>query len=201
MEESADNPKIDRRKFIVTGIRATLLVGIGGVAVLTARKTLSGQTVWQLDPAKCIQCGRCATNCVLAQSAVRCTHVYAKCGYCDLCGGYFKPETKTLTTGAENQLCPTNAIRRKFVEDPFFEYTIDEPLCIGCGKCVKGCGAFGNGSLQLQVRQNICEHCNECSIARNCPADAFSRVPANKPYLFKGFEQGNTKEKNREDRG
>ncbi|MBL7138671.1 MAG: 4Fe-4S binding protein, partial [Bacteroidales bacterium] len=68
-----------------------------------------------------------------------------------------------------------------------FEYTIDEELCIGCGKCVKGCNAFGNGSLQLQVRQNICNNCNECSIARNCPSDAYSRVPANTPYLLKGF--------------
>jgi electron transport complex protein RnfB len=143
----------------------------------------SREFVWQLDPAKCIQCGRCATECVLTPSAVKCTHVYAMCGYCDLCGGYFKPETKTLTTAAENQLCPTNAIKRRFIEDPFFEYTIDEPLCIGCGKCVKGCGAFGNGSLQLQVRHDRCVNCNDCSIARNCPADAFSRVPATKPYL------------------
>jgi electron transport complex protein RnfB len=88
-----------------------------------------------------------------------------------------------LTTAAENQLCPTNAIKRRFIEDPFFEYTIDEPLCIGCGKCVKGCGAFGNGSLQLQVRHDRCVNCNQCSIASKCPADAFSRVPATKPYL------------------
>ena len=145
------------------------------------------QTVWQLDMTKCIQCGRCATNCVMSPSAVKCTHAFAMCGYCDLCGGYFKPGTKTLTTAAENQLCPTNALRRKFIEDPFFEYTIDEELCIGCGKCVKGCGAFGNGSLQLQVRHDRCKNCNECSIARNCPAQAFTRVPANKPSLMRGL--------------
>jgi electron transport complex protein RnfB len=147
------------------------------------------QFVWQLDPAKCIQCGRCATNCVLTPSAVKCTHVYAMCGYCDLCGGYFKPGTSTLTTAAENQLCPTNALKRHFIEEPFFEYTIDEELCIGCGKCVKGCGAFGNGSLQLQVRHDRCVNCNHCSIARNCPAEAFSRVPAGDPYLLKKFEK------------
>jgi electron transport complex protein RnfB len=193
MEETGNNPKINRRKFLVTGIRASVLVGIAGVGVLVAKKAIPGQTVWQLDPAKCIQCGRCATNCVLTPSAVKCVHVYAMCGYCDLCGGYFKPETKTLTTGAENQLCPTNALKRKFIEDPFFEYTIDEPLCIGCGKCVKGCGAFGNGSLQLQVRQNICVHCNQCSIARNCPADAYSRVPAGQPYLLHQIAQDKPK--------
>jgi Na+-translocating ferredoxin:NAD+ oxidoreductase subunit B len=145
------------------------------------------QMVWQLDMTKCIQCGRCATNCVMSPSAVKCTHAFAMCGYCDLCGGYFKPGTKTLTTAAENQLCPTNALKRKFIEDPFFEYTIDEELCIGCGKCVKGCGAFGNGSLQLQVRHDRCQNCNECSIARSCPAQAFTRVPANKPSLMRGL--------------
>jgi electron transport complex protein RnfB len=102
MEERENNRKINRRKFLQTGIRASVLVGIGGVGILVAKKSISEQTVWQLDPAKCIQCGRCATNCVLAPSAVKCVHVYAMCGYCDLCGGYFKPETKTLTTGAEN---------------------------------------------------------------------------------------------------
>jgi len=184
MEEPENNSKINRRKFITTGVKASVLIGIGGVAVLVATKSSTGQTVWQLDPAKCTQCGRCATSCVLTPSAVKCVHVYAMCGYCDLCGGYFKPETRTLTTAAENQLCPTNALKRKFVEDPFFEYTIDEDLCIGCGKCVKGCGSFGNGSLQLQVRHNRCVNCNQCSIARNCPADAYSRVPAGEPYLL-----------------
>ena len=144
-------------------------------------------TVWQLDPAKCIQCGRCATSCVMSPSAVKCTHAYAMCGYCDLCGGYFKPGTKTLTTAAEHQLCPTNALKRKFIEEPFFEYTVDEELCIGCGKCVKGCSAFGNGSLQLQVRHDRCKNCNECSIARTCPSQAFTRVPANKPSLLRGL--------------
>ena len=188
--------KQNRRQFIRTTVRGILL---GGMALVTgdllfregeplfgnSRKT--GPTVWQLDPAKCIQCGRCATNCVKTPSAVKCTHAYSMCGYCNLCSGYFKPGTKTLDTGAEKQLCPVSAIKRTFVEDPFYEYTIDEALCIGCGKCVKGCGAFGNGSLQLQVRHHLCDNCNACSIARNCPAGAFSRVPLTDPYLLKGF--------------
>lgn len=203
----------NRRDFIQTLVRGGILTGLamftgllfyksrkGGCSLAYACETctksgncdlpgakLVRQNVWQLDPAKCIQCGRCATNCVMSPSAVKCFHVYAMCGYCDLCGGYFKPETKVLTTAAEHQLCPTNAIKRKFVEDPFFEYTIDEELCIGCGKCVKGCGAFGNGSLQLQVNHRLCKNCNECSIARSCPSEAFSRVPADKPYQLKGF--------------
>jgi len=91
--------------------------------------------------------------------------------------------------GAENQLCPTGAIQRNYVEDPYFEYTIDERLCIGCGKCVKGCNTFGNGSLYLQVRYDRCQHCNECAIAVACPSQAYRRVPADDPYLLKIREQ------------
>ena len=188
MDNSEKSNKISRREFISTGIRVSILIGVGAMAGRLLTRSQGRQMVWQLDPSKCIQCGRCATSCVKTPSAVKCTHVYSMCGYCDLCGGYFRPETKELTTAAENQLCPTSAIKRKYIEDPYFQYDIDEDLCIGCGKCVKGCGSFGNGSLQLQIRQNLCDNCNECAIARDCPAGAFSRVPSDAPYLFSGFD-------------
>jgi electron transport complex protein RnfB len=117
---------------------------------------------------------------------VKCVHAYDVCGYCDLCGGYHRPNVKVTDTAAENRLCPTDAITRTFVEDPFYEYTIVEERCVGCGKCVKGCRSFGNGSLFLQVRHDRCVNCNECSIARACPAGAYRRVPASRPYLLKG---------------
>jgi electron transport complex protein RnfB len=187
MTEGKEENKTGRREFLRKGVQASILVALGGVTTLTARRAGGEEYVWQLDPSKCTQCGRCATSCVMSPSAVKCVHVYAMCGYCDLCGGYFLPETKILDTAAEHQLCPTKALKRTFIEDPFFQYTIDEDLCIGCGKCVKGCGAFGNGSLQLQVRQNLCDNCNECAIARDCPSDAYTRVPSVKPYLLNGF--------------
>lgn len=177
-----------RREFLATGLRGACLVGLGGTGVLLAKSASTDDLVWQLDPDQCIQCGNCATECVLEESAVKCVHVFARCGYCKLCTGYFEPEPNALNTGAENLLCPTGAIQRKFIEDPYFEYRIDEKLCIGCGKCVKGCRMFGNGSLQLQVRHDRCLNCNECSIARSCPAEAFQRVPAAHPYLLKGRE-------------
>jgi len=189
--ESSNNSKkskVSRRDFLNSGIRFSVILGLGAVGGHLLTRSQSRQMVWQLDPTKCIQCGRCATKCVKTPSAVKCVHVYSMCGYCDLCGGYYRPETKELNTAAENQLCPTSAIRRKFVEEPYFQYEIDEALCNGCGKCVKGCGAFGNGSLQLQVRHNLCDNCNECAIARDCPAGAYSRVPSDNPYLFSGFD-------------
>jgi len=178
--------EIPRREFFRKGVRGVALAAIAGTGgYLGLRRSRPTRYVWQLDPAKCVQCGKCATNCVLKPSAVKCVHAYAMCGYCELCTGYFEPDPTELNTAAENQLCPVAAIKRTFVEDPYFEYEIDEALCIGCGKCVEGCRSFGNGSLFLQVRHNLCINCNECSIAAACPADAFRRVPAEQPYVYR----------------
>lgn len=183
--------KFDRRSFLQRGARLTLGLSLAGVGTAAALNGGKDKYVWQIDPFKCTQCGRCATDCVLNPSAVKCVHAYDLCGYCDLCGGYFKPGVTDLQTGAEKQLCPAGAIERKFIEEPYFEYVINEDLCIGCAICVKGCGAFGNGSLHLQIRHDICVNCNECAIARVCPSDAISRVPANQPYIIKGdFSDG-----------
>lgn len=175
-----------RREFLGDSLRGACLMGLGGAMGLLLDRGRAEDTVWQIDPNLCTACEKCATYCVLEQSAVKCVHAYAMCGYCDLCTAYFEPQPNALNTGAENQLCPTGAIKRTYVEDPYYEYTIDEPLCIGCGKCVKGCTTFGNGSMFLQVRHDRCLNCNECSIAKICPARAFRRVPASKPYLLKG---------------
>lgn len=175
----------DRRKFLREGLWGGLMAGIGGLFGFSLTRASTGKTVWQIDPYKCTCCGKCATECVLAMSAVKCVHVYARCGYCDLCTGYFEPDPHELDTGAENQLCPTGAIIRTFIEDPYFSYTIDEDLCNGCGKCVIGCNAFGNGSLFLQIRHNLCIDCNECAIEAVCPSQAIRRVPADEPYILK----------------
>lgn len=177
--------KFSRRQLLREGFWSVSIAAAGATAAALAARSRKPSTVWQIDPYKCIGCGNCATHCVLSESAVKCVQVYSICGYCDLCTGYFDPNPKELDTGAENQLCPTGAIERKFIEDPYFEFNIDEKLCIGCGKCVVGCAAFGNGSLFLQVRHDRCLNCNECSIAEACPSNAFVRVPADKPYLLK----------------
>jgi len=185
MEANSGQPKpVSRRQFLRDGARLVAVTGVGALGGALANRA-GGQTVWQIDPAKCLHCGNCATQCVLEQSAVKCVHAFAVCGYCQLCTGFFDAEPNELTTAAENQLCPTAAIKRSFVEDPYYQYVIDERLCIGCAKCVEGCNHFGNGSLFLQIRHDRCLHCNECAIARTCPGDAFRRVAARHPYLLK----------------
>ena len=179
------NTPISRREFLKIGLQATAFLAIGSVSGYVLNKSMSDDLVWQIDPYKCVQCGRCATDCVLRLSAVKCMHVYKMCGYCDLCGGYIRPQVKDLNTAAENQLCPTKALKRTFVETPYYRYDVNSELCNGCGKCVEGCGAFGNGSLQLQINHDYCKNCNQCAIAKVCPADAIKQIPAGKAYLLK----------------
>ncbi|MHC4752787.1 MAG: 4Fe-4S dicluster domain-containing protein [Planctomycetota bacterium] len=180
-----DNKLIKRRHFLRDSLWGACLGTLGIVAGSSAHKNSKKDTVWQIDPYLCVACENCATYCVLEESAVKCIQLYKICGYCDFCPGYFELGANVLNTGAENELCPTGAIKRTFIEDPYYEYTIEESLCIGCAKCVKGCAAFGNGSFFLQVRHDRCVNCNECSIAMACPSGAFKRVPSDQPYLLK----------------
>jgi electron transport complex protein RnfB len=183
-----------RRDFIRNAGKFAVVLPLAIIPAVLGKKVSVSGYVWQIDPYKCTQCGQCKTNCVLTPSASKCVHAYQMCGFCDLCGGYLRQGVKTISTGAENQLCPTGAITRKFVEEPYFEYTINENLCNGCAKCVKGCGDFGNGSLYMQIRHNLCVNCNDCSIARTCPSDAVIRVPATSPYLQKDKGKARNKE-------
>ncbi|MDR2499097.1 MAG: ferredoxin [Tannerellaceae bacterium] len=185
MDKKMSDP-ISRKRFLRLCGSITAGAAVAGISGLALSRTgKDGGVFWQIDPAKCTFCGKCETNCVLAVSAVKCVHANRVCGYCDLCGGYYRSNVKDLNTAAENLMCPTGAIQRKFVEDPYFEYTIAESLCNGCGKCAKGCNSFGNGSLYLQVKQDLCEACNECKISRVCPSGAIQRVDASKSYLLK----------------
>jgi Na+-translocating ferredoxin:NAD+ oxidoreductase subunit B len=179
---------ITRRSFLRAGLRGACAIGLGGAAVAAARQAMGQGAVWQLDPYKCVQCGKCSTACVLSESAVKCIHAFAMCGYCDFCTGFFELQPNQRTAGAENQLCPSGAIQRSYVKDPYYQYVINEKLCIGCSRCVKGCAEHGNGSLFLQVRHDRCLNCNECSIAKACPSNAFRRLPASQPYIIKKRE-------------
>ena len=186
MADDQDRTRISRRELFHKGFRIVTILTLGGGTGLALSRSLMADTVWQIDPNICVQCGNCQTQCVLTPSAVKCVHAYDVCGYCDLCSGYLREGALSRDTAAENRLCPTGAIKRTFIEDPYYEYTIDESQCIACGKCVKRCSSFGNGSLFLQVRHDRCLNCNQCSIARNCPSGAYRRVSAKSPYILKG---------------
>ena len=197
----ADRAKaVTRREILRIGGRGAAVIGLGVAAggMVLRRRDAPRQMVWQIDPRKCIACGNCEVNCVLQPSAVKCLHTHSMCGRCNFCFGYYDLRAGSeVHAGVEYQLCPTDAIRREFLGGPYFEYTIDEEDCIGCGLCVKGCVGSGNGSLYLQVRHRMrgdppgdvpdgrCVNCNECSIAIACPAQAFVRVPADDPHPFR----------------
>ena len=179
--------KTSRRSFLNTCCRYSVVAGLAGTIGFLAgkKKITSDELVWQINPHKCIGCGICAYRCNKLISAVKCFHTKAMCGYCDLCTGFFNPQPFTREAGAENELCPTDAFARREVEPPYFEYTIDHNLCIGCGKCVDGCFTLGNGSLYLQISQNECLQCNQCAIALYCPTKAISQISAEQVYLLK----------------
>ncbi len=202
-DHSSDNT-ISRRSFMSGAAQGAALAGAGGLLGFLAVRAQADDYVWQIDPDLCVNadersdvpfCDRCATNCVLAPSAVKVVHAFAACGYCRLCTGFFPLDAPELNEAAENQLCPTNAIERTYIEDPYYEYKINETLCIGCGKCAKGCSGYGNGSLYLQIRHDVCVNCNQCSIALKCPREAIRRVPAADPYIPKFITESSDGEK------
>jgi electron transport complex protein RnfB len=119
---------VNRRQFMRDSARVAAMTGLGGLLGMLATHTTAKNLVWQIDPQKCVRCGNCATSCVLEQSAVKCVHAYAMCGYCELCTGYFEPEPNDLNTGAENCLCPTWPSDARMSKTLTSKCTIDETL-------------------------------------------------------------------------
>ena len=66
---------IKRRDFLKTGLRAAAFLSLASITGYSLTKSMSDDLVWQIDPNKCVQCGRCATTCVLNISAVKCMHI------------------------------------------------------------------------------------------------------------------------------
>ncbi|MFG0249149.1 MAG: 4Fe-4S binding protein [Phycisphaeraceae bacterium JB051] len=182
-----------KRRLFINSILTGIIAAPFSLLLRKSNKAeTASKTLWQIDPDKCTHCGKCVTKCILPHSAVKCVHQYASCGYCLFCSGYYHDKRARFDTAGENLRCPTDAINRTYIQDPYFEYTIDEDKCIACAKCVRGCEAFGNGSLFLQVRHNICVNCNQCRIASVCPADAFVKVSPDMPYLIKNLQEDAT---------
>jgi len=177
-------------------VRGAGVITLGGAAAYLSRKA-EAKGFWFIDPGRCINsqlgatgvdvCEACATSCVLPLSAVRAVNNCAACGRCCICPAYFEVTSPIGPDGLPSQkLCPRDAIGRKAIGevdpyDPlnnFYEYTIDENLCDGCGRCVMACKEpAGLGSIRLEVRHDRCLSCNRCTIAAACPEDAYLRKP------------------------
>ena len=112
---SEKDGQVTRRNAVAWLLRAGAGAFVAAFAAKAASRPAGDRKVWQINPRKCIQCGKCETACVLQPSAVKCVHGFVMCGYCKLCFGYFKPDAARLDEAAENQTCPTGAIRRVFV--------------------------------------------------------------------------------------
>jgi Na+-translocating ferredoxin:NAD+ oxidoreductase subunit B len=183
-----------RRDAIGKVVRGTLLIGLGSTATFLVRKA-DGQIVWQVNTSKCANsrlgeagtpiCSLCTTECVVSQSAVRAVNNFAQCGRCSICPAYFNIKSAVDEKGLPSEkACPRDAITRAPIglvdpDDPannFYEYTIDEKKCDGCGICVKGCAEpLGLGSIVLRIRYDLCVNCNRCAISTSCPQDAVVR--------------------------
>ena len=191
--------EISRRELLGKVVKGSVLAGMGGAALYLVQKA-HGEVVWQVDASRCINsrldmveaevCNLCTTECVVSLSAVRAVNEFSKCGRCYICPAYFDINSAVDEEGLPSQkLCPRDAITREPIgmvdpEDPannFYEYTIDEEKCDGCGRCVIMCKEpLGLGSITLKVRYNKCVDCNRCAISLACPKDAISQVPKEK---------------------
>jgi len=186
MAMSEPTGKLTRRGMLAASVRGACLLGTGAAAVSLARGG-DEEMVWQIDPYKCTACGNCRKYCVLTPSAVKCINNHKQCVHCEECFGYYVTDrAEAANSGVEKQLCPTDAIIRRYGETipgEGYEYTINEPLCVACGLCVKWCRDKGLKSLYLQIRHDRCVNCNDCAIAAACPAGAVVRVPASDPFI------------------
>ncbi len=180
-----------RRDVLGHVVRGTGLLVLGGAAVHLVRRA-NAEGAWWIDPTKCVNirlgatgvevCDLCATDCVLPLSAIRAVNEFSECGRCCICPAYYDVRSEVGPDGLPSRkLCPRDAITREAIgevdpEDPlnnFYEYTIDEDKCNGCGACVMGCKEpAGLGSIRLEVRYDVCLDCNRCTIAQVCPDDA-----------------------------
>lgn len=185
-----------RRDVLGKAVRGTVLAGMGASAIYLVKKA-DGQVVWQVDESRCVNsrlgetgvdvCTLCTTSCVVSLSAVRAVNDHSKCGRCYICPAYYNVTSAADEVGLPSEkLCPRDAIERKPIgwidpRDPannFYEYTIDEEKCDGCGRCVMGCKEpTGLGSITLRVRHNLCVDCNRCAISIACPNDALFQEP------------------------
>lgn len=191
----------DRRQFLQRTGQVACAAALGGTAFTLVQRACANDA-WAIVPNQCVNirlgvtggeqvCDVCATSCILPLSAVRAVNDHVRCGRCCICPAYFDVRSPIGPEGLPTKkLCPRDAIQRTVIgdEDPYdplnnyYEYTIDEEQCNGCGRCVMECkDPAGLGSIRLEVRYDLCLRCNQCTIAAQCPDDAYRRVGPQPP--------------------
>ena len=58
-----ESSNLSRRELLKTTVRGMSLLGFGATAGYLAGRESKTETRWQIDPNKCIQCGRCIKAC------------------------------------------------------------------------------------------------------------------------------------------
>ncbi len=157
-----------KARMLTSYILAALLL-LTSVFLLASRSISSGK--WYIDTEECIGCGDCATECIKSQSAVRAVIDTVACSGLDKCRAFYRSTSSRFGQSVANQNCPTGAFKREKDSDRYF-YWIDESLCIGCGKCFRGCRKC-EGAIKLEVKDEFCVNCNDCKIELSCPTNAF----------------------------
>ena len=71
MAEENQSGTMKRMAFMRKSLGRLAAVALGAVSVLTARGAKKKNTLWQIDPFKCIKCENCSTHCVIDPSAVK----------------------------------------------------------------------------------------------------------------------------------
>ena len=88
--------------------------------------------VWQIDPNRCIACGRCQINCVLDLSAVKAVNCFAAVRLLRQLHGLLPHGRLCAEHGGGESALPDRGHPTQFIETqagvPYFEYTIDEQL-------------------------------------------------------------------------
>lgn len=188
-----------RRSFLRKVGQATCVIALGGIAYRIAGQHMDEETagprsryVWQINPDKCTNCGKCETHCVRMPSAVKAVNDQKKCSNCVVCFGHISNKeiaSDQIMSGGK-RICPNDAVIRNNHsggKDGYFLYDIDSDKCTGCGKCAKVCTEKGTKSMFLIIRPDLCLNCNSCDIARACPDNAIERLYIGPEDDFKGI--------------
>ncbi len=188
---------MNRRTFLKWTGRGAAVVALGTIAARASRFADTDRPLWKIDYDKCTACGLCETACVRRPSAVKAVNDQTLCHNCFLCFGHTN-DHMTDTPDTANKICPVNAIARTPIGDTENNiYTIDEDQCIGCAKCVKDCEEYGNKSMFLVIRPDLCLGCNECALAIACPENAITRVKSAPILESKGLSASHRRRRRR----